>query len=85
MSLRADLHAQFEIRAYAEAMLETMRRWVPLTFNAFQSYRLGAVTLSAPQLHVVRSLIAGQEPTQESSGLSKREWAELMTALGRAG
>src|ERR1700683_5055235 len=30
LSLRADAHAQYEIRAYAEAMLETVRRWVPL-------------------------------------------------------
>lgn len=83
LSLRADAHAQFEICVYAEAMIETLRRWVPLTYNAFEAYRIGAVTLSGPQLKVVRALLGGELPSQESSGLSKREWAELMTALGR--
>ena len=50
LSLRADAHAQYEIRVYAEAMLETVRAWVPATFAAFQDYRLGAVTFSAPML-----------------------------------
>src|SRR5215213_5673191 len=50
LSLRADPHAQYEIRAYAEAMLRTVEAWVPATFAAFRDYRLGAVTFSAPML-----------------------------------
>jgi thymidylate synthase (FAD) len=83
LSLRADPHAQYEIRAYAEAMLETVRRWVPLTCEAFEAYRMGGLQLSAPGLEVVKRLVAGEEVTQEGSGLSPREWRELMASLGR--
>jgi thymidylate synthase (FAD) len=86
LSLRADAHAQHEIRAYAEAMLETVRAWVPICFEAFRDYRLGAVTLSAQMLAVVRRMAAGEAGVaQEGSGLSKREWRELMEMLGRPG
>jgi thymidylate synthase (FAD) len=83
LSLRLDSHAQYEIRAYAEAMAETVRAWVPLTYAAFCDYRLAAVTLSAPALAVVRRLLAGEAVTQAASGLSRREWTELMAVLGR--
>lgn len=85
LSLRADAHAQYEIRAYAEAMLETVRAWVPLSYEAFTDYRQGAVTLSAQMLGLVRRMLAGEAVEQASSGLSKREWRELMETLGRAG
>jgi thymidylate synthase (FAD) len=83
LSLRADAHAQYEIRVYAEAMLETVKAWVPLCFEAFQDYRMGAATLSAQMLAVVKRLLAGEGVEQGSSGLSKREWRELMELLGR--
>ncbi len=83
LSLRADAHAQYEIRAYAEAMLEMVRAWVPLTYAAFADYRLGAVTLSAGMLAAVKRMLDGESVDQKGSGLSKREWTEMMTALGR--
>ncbi|MFC7735271.1 FAD-dependent thymidylate synthase [Roseomonas sp. GCM10028921] len=85
LSLRADAHAQYEIRVYAEAMLDTVRAWVPLTYEAFRDYRQGAVTLSAQMLAAVRGMLDGRAPDQPGSGLSKREWRELMTILGREG
>ncbi|GAB4195284.1 MAG: FAD-dependent thymidylate synthase [Thalassobaculales bacterium] len=85
LSLRADPHAQHEIRVYAEAMLTILDKWVPQTAAAFREYRLGAVQLSATALAIVRRLLAGEEVDQAASGLSKREWRELMTALGRDG
>jgi thymidylate synthase (FAD) len=81
LSLRADPHAQYEIRVYAEAMLDVMRRWVPLCHEAFVQHRLDAVTFSAGALGVVKRLLAGEKVTQESSGLGKREWRELLDAL----
>ena len=45
--LRADKHAQYEIRVYAEKMLETVKKWVPITHSAFLDYRVGAVHVSA--------------------------------------
>jgi thymidylate synthase (FAD) len=83
LSLRADAHAQYEIRAYAEAMLEVVKRWVPITYEAFLQHRLHAVTLSAAALAVVKRLIAGEPVTAETSGLGKREWRELMAVLAR--
>jgi len=83
LSLRADPHAQYEIRAYAEVMLDMVARWVPLVHEAFVDYRLGGVALSAPGLAVVKRLLAGEPVGQEDSGLSPREWRELMTTLGR--
>jgi thymidylate synthase (FAD) len=85
LSLRADAHAQYEIRVYAEAMLETVRAWVPHTFAAFQDFRLGAVTFSAAMLSVLRRMLEGETVDQRDSGLSKREWEEMMATLGRAG
>jgi thymidylate synthase (FAD) len=85
LSLRADAHAQHEIRVYADAMLDTVRAWVPLCFEAFQDYRMGAATLSAQMLAVVKRMLAGEAVAQDASGLSKREWRELLGLLGRAG
>ncbi len=85
LSLRADPHAQYEIRVYAEAMLESVKAWVPGCYEAFCDYRLGAVSLSAGMLAVVKRLLGGESVTQESSGLGKREWGELMAALDRPG
>ena len=84
LSLRADPHAQYEIRAYAEVMLRSVEAWVPLACQAFRDYRLGAVTLSAGMLAVVRRMLSGDAVTQETSGLNRREWGELMAALGRS-
>src|SRR3954462_3500723 len=83
LSLRADPHAQYEIRAYAETMLETVQRWVPLAHVAFLEYRLNAATISASGLAVLRRMLAGEKVDQPSSGLSPREWRELMAVLGR--
>jgi thymidylate synthase (FAD) len=85
LGLRADDHAQYEIRAYATAMLDTVRRWVPHTFEAFMDYQMGGANLSAAGLDLVRRMIAGETVAQTESGLSPREWRELMAILGREG
>src|SRR5215472_15959462 len=81
LSLRADPHAQYEIRAYADAMLGTLARWVPMTHAAFLEYRMNAVMISATGLKIIRRLIAGEKVKQKSSGLALREWRELMAVL----
>ena len=83
LSLRADAHAQYEIRVYAEAMIDTVKAWVPHCYEAFRDYRMGAVTLSAQMLAIVKRMLAGENVEQPASGLSKREWRELMETLGR--
>jgi thymidylate synthase (FAD) len=81
LSLRADAHAQHEIRVYADAMLTMVDAWVPAAAQAFRDYRLGAVTLSAQMLVVLRRMLAGEAVTQDSSGMSKREWTEFTQAV----
>ena len=83
LSLRADAHAQYEIRVYAEAMIDTLKRWVPLCHEAFVEYVQGGARLSRTGLAVVRRMLAGEKVEQAESGLSPREWRELMATLGR--
>jgi thymidylate synthase (FAD) len=33
LRLRADSHAQYEIRVYADIMLDTVKKWVPITLR----------------------------------------------------
>jgi thymidylate synthase (FAD) len=84
LSLRADAHAQYEIRVYADAMLRMVDAWVPLAAQAFRDYRLGAAMLSAGMITVVRRMLDGEAVTRPDSGLNPREWRELMAVLGRA-
>ncbi len=83
LSLRADAHAQYEIRAYAEAMMACLDAWVPLTAAAFRDYRLGAFTFSSAMLALLRRMLAGEAVDQKGSGLNRREWDEVMTVLQR--
>lgn len=83
LSLRADPHAQYEIRVYADAMLDMVRRWLPIACEAFEDYAVGGAHLSRHGIDIVRRMLAGETVTQEDSGLSKREWSELMELLGR--
>ena len=80
--LRADSHAQYEIRVYAETMLETVKKWVPITHAAFLDYRVGAVHVSAKGKKVIQLMAKGENVSRENSGLSKREWNELMASFG---
>ena len=81
LRLRADHHAQYEIRAYADVMLDTVKRWVPITYEAFMDYRVGGTEVSSKGKKIIQKLISGEKVDAENSGLSKREWNELMSAL----
>ena len=83
LRLRADAHAQYEIRAYAEVMLGLTERWVPLSHEAFLEYRMGALSFSRTALAAVKRMLDGETVTAETSGLPPREWRELMAGLGR--
>ena len=81
--LRGDSHAQYEIRVYAEKMLDTVKKWVPITHAAFLDYRVGAAHLSSKGLKIVKLMINGNKVSYEDSGLSKREWNELMEVIDK--
>jgi thymidylate synthase (FAD) len=82
LRLRADAHAQYEIRVYAEAICKLVADWVPAAYTAFEDYRLGGATLSGKALDCLRKMLAGEEVTQETSGMSKGEWREFMGVIG---
>jgi thymidylate synthase (FAD) len=84
LSLRADSHAQYEIRVYADVMIDTLKRWCPISHDAFMEYRMGGAHLSKTGLAIVKRLLAGEKVEQKTSGLSAREWRELMSALGQS-
>ena len=77
LALRADDHAQYEIRVYADVMLDLVKKWVPLTYEAFEDYRMGGTELSAKEIKLMRKLLKGEQVSFEEEGLSKREWSEL--------
>jgi thymidylate synthase (FAD) len=82
LRLRADKHAQYEIRVYADAICKVVADWVPAAYGAFEDYRLGGATMSGKALDCVRRMIAGEEVTQETSGMSKGEWREFQGVIG---
>ena len=81
LRLRADSHAQYEIRVYADIMLDTLQKWVPITYDAFMDYRVGGTEVSAKGKLIIQKIIKGENVELENSGLSKREWNELMDSF----
>ncbi|SES31520.1 thymidylate synthase (FAD) [Tranquillimonas rosea] len=84
LRLRADSHAQYEIRVYAELISDLVAKWVPLAHKAFEDYRLGGANLSAKGVECIRRMLKGEDVTQETSGMSKGEWREFVNILDGA-
>ena len=82
LRLRADHHAQYEIRVYAEELCKIVADWVPAAYGAFEDYRMGGANVSAKGLDCLRRMLKGEEVTQETSGMSKGEWREFQELLG---
>ena len=81
LRLRADAHAQYEIRVYADAICEMVADWVPLAYEAFEDYRMGGSQMSGKALECLRRMLKGEEVTQEASGMSKGEWREFLALI----
>ncbi len=81
LRLRADTHAQYEIRVYAEAICEVIKDWVPAAYAAFEDYRLGGAQLSAKGLAALKRMLAGEDMDAEKAGMSKGEWREFEGVL----
>ena len=77
LALRADAHAQYEIRVYADIMMDIVKKWVPITYEAFDDYRVGGTELSGKEINLLKKIIKGEPASYEDEGISKREWAEL--------
>lgn len=83
LRLRSHEHAQYEIRVYAQAMLDIIKKWVPYTYEAFQDYINGSFELSKKEVELLRELIEGKKDLNfEESGLTKREWNNLKNVFG---
>jgi thymidylate synthase (FAD) len=82
LRLRADAHAQYEIRVYAQAICDVVADWVPYAWAAFEYYRMGGATLPSRAIDCVRRMLKGEEVTQETSGMSKGECREFMGVIG---
>ena len=50
-------------------------------YEAFMDYRVGGTEVSAKGKTIIQKLINGEEVSIENSGLSKREWNELMISF----
>ncbi|MGX9350775.1 FAD-dependent thymidylate synthase [Shimia sp. W99] len=81
LRLRADAHAQYEIRVYADAICNVVADWVPAAYRAFEDYRMGAVTMSSQMMECLRRMLKGETVEQKNSGLSAREWREFQDML----
>ena len=81
LNLRADSHAQYEIRVYAEIMLDIVKKWVPHCYQAFIKNNKTGKNFSGPALEVIKKMLKGEKISQENSGLSVREWGELMLTI----
>ncbi|MEM6467078.1 MAG: FAD-dependent thymidylate synthase, partial [Pseudomonadota bacterium] len=81
LRLRADAHAQYEIRVYADVICDMVKAWVPLAYAAFEDYRLGSVQFSAKGVAALKRMLAGEEMDAQKAGMSAGEWRELQAAL----
>ena len=83
LSLRADIHAQEEIRVYALQMLEIVKKWVPLVYNAFVNYRQKAITFSGLELEKIAKILDNDKLQAhiEESEQAKGEIKELAEKL----
>ena len=76
LRLRLDGHAQYEIRAYAEVMLEMVKAVCPMAAEAFINLKLGSATFSARELEALKVMLEGGECT-----LEKREKEIFLSKL----
>jgi thymidylate synthase (FAD) len=77
LKLRADSHAQYEIRAYADIMLNITKAWVPMAYAAFLNYKKNAVNISEKSLNTLKKILHKEPVDFSDSGMSKGEWNEF--------
>jgi thymidylate synthase (FAD) len=82
LSLRADPHAQYEIREYATKILDVVKLWVPITHKAFVDYNTSSETFSGGELEVIKQLLSGKKIEEITHSMSKRELENFKKVLG---
>jgi thymidylate synthase (FAD) len=86
LRLRMDWHAQYEIRAYGDAMAGIVKAVAPLAFAAFEEHQLHGHNLSRSALALLREAPDTRRLREllEDSGLGKSQRQELLGKLGLA-
>lgn len=80
LKLRLDAHAQWEIRQYAQAILELIEPVVPLAVEAWRDYVLEARSISRLDLVLFQDLIDNRVQNEPAYyGMSKREFDECIS------
>lgn len=78
LRLRADAHAQFEIRQYAQIMLnEIVKKWVPFTYDAFVNFKVNNLNISNQFQNLIKRIFAGEDVNYENSNLSAGQWRDF--------
>ena len=80
LNLRLHSHAQYEIRVYAQTILDIIKKWCPISASAFEEYTLNAHTFSSSQIKYIKLLLSGEKSPQINN-LSKREIDEIESIL----
>lgn len=62
--LRLDSHAQYEIRVFAQAMAEYVKKQCPVAYEAFEDYHQNAVTLSSLEVKAIQRLARNKEDVE---------------------
>lgn len=96
LELRMELNAQLEIRKYAEVICnEIVRRWCPITWQAFWDYRMNSMTFSGLEIKLITAMINGDNDKvfalakefkwlkDDNSKTSSRELFEFEEKLGK--
>lgn len=77
LRLRVDEHAQYEIRVFAQAILDLVKEWVPITYQAFMDYAMNSHVISSEELKLLKKIIKGEDYKLEDYRISKRELSTL--------
>ncbi len=81
LSLRTDKHAQYEIRVYADKILDIVKLWVPLTYEAFEDYRRKSITFSSQEVSLLTGSIDKSKIKEKPQDMSEREWEEFNSKI----
>lgn len=76
--VRSAFGAQLEMRKYANIIIENIvKKWVPITYEAFQKYKIDSVSVSSEGVRVLKSLLNGESVDWDNVDMSSGEKAEF--------
>jgi len=88
LKLRADPHAQYEIRVYADIIVNIIKEWVPITYAAWLNHSFNAVKFSGKAMDAIKAMIVTHYDDKSVKdfltyyGVVGREQVDVLTVLG---